>query len=174
MSVLWKDSTSPNSAGTVVRAKVKDITANINRKVASRATRVINALRNAELDVLSGQRSGKVYKKPGTHGEATKATRELKKSYGHKLRGGQLYQASAPGEAPARRMGNLRLHWSGDVTTKENSNGGVTLNAVLESQEKYAAYLEKGHGEVAARPFVERIKEKAEPEIKKILEEPYT
>ena len=154
MSVLWKDSTSSRSIGSAVRVKVKDITANINRKVASRGARAVNALRNAELEVLSGQRSGKRYRKPHTK----KAT----------------YIASAPGEAPARRTGNLRLHWSGDITTKENSNGGVTLNAVLESQEKYSVYLENGTGKAAARPFVEKIKGKAAPEIKKIFEEPYT
>lgn len=174
MSNLWKMGTSPDSAGVAVRAKVKDIKADINRKVASRGARAVNALRNAELDVLQGQRSGKVYHVPGTHGGATKATRQLKKSYGHKLRGGQLYQASAPGEAPARRTGNLRMHWSGDVSSGENSHGGVALNVTLESQEKYAVSLENGHGNVAARPFADRIKEKAEPEVAKIFNEPYT
>ena len=110
--------------------------------------------------------------KPGTHGAATKATRALKKDYRHKLRGGQLYRASAPGEAPALRTGNLRMHWSGDVKVQNNS-GGVTVDAVLESQEKYAYYLEKGKG-MEPGPFVEKIKEKAEPEIRKIYEEPFT
>lgn len=137
-----------------MRAKVKDIKADINRKVASRGARAVNALRNAELDVLKGQRSGKKYRKPYTK----KAT----------------YIASAPGEAPARRTGNLRLHWSGDVSARGNSNGGMALDVTLESQEKYAAALENGHGNVAARPFVDRIKEKAEPEIAKIFSEPYT
>lgn len=153
MSNLWSEGSSPNSAGVAVRAKVKDIKADINQKVASRGTRAVNALRNAELDVLKGQRSGKKYRKPYTK----KAT----------------YTASAPGEPPARRTGNLRLHWSGDVSSQGNSNGGMTLNVALESQEKYAAYLENGHGKVAARPFVDRIKEKAEPEVKKIFNEPY-
>jgi len=154
MSNLWKMGTSPDSAGVAVRAKVSDIKANINRKVASRGARAVNALRNAELDVLKGQRSGKKYRKPHTK----KAT----------------YIASAPGEPPARRTGNLRLHWSGDVSSRGNSNGGIVLDVTLESQEKYAPYLENGHGKVAARPFVDKIKEKAEPEVKKIFSEPYT
>lgn len=172
MIQLWKE-TSSDSAGTALRAKVSEIKAGINRQMASRGARAVNALRNAELNVLQGQRSGKVYHMPGTHGGATKATRELKKSYGHKLRGGQLYQASAPGEAPARRTGNLRMHWIGDVSSHGSNNGGVSLEISLESGEKYAHYLEEGKG-MAARPFVDKIKEKAEPEIKKIFEEPYT
>ena len=45
----------------------------------------------------------------------TKATRKLRKEYGHKLRRGQLYRASKPGEAPAKRTGALRLHWIGHL-----------------------------------------------------------
>lgn len=153
MSDLWKMGTSPESAGVALRAKVKDIKADINRKMASRGTRAVNALRNAELDVLKGQRSGKKYRKPHTK----KAT----------------YIASAPGEPPARRTGNLRLHWSGDVASQKNSNGGTTLTVALESQEKYAYYLENGKG-MDARPFVEKIQEKAKPEVEKIFSEPYT
>ncbi len=47
------------------------------------------------------------------------------------------------------------------------------MTAVLESGEKYAAALEKGTSKMAPRPFVERIKEKAMPEIEKIYRESY-
>ncbi len=88
------------------------MTKDINRKVVARGTRVANALRTAELEVLKGNRSGRVYKKPDTYGKSrTKSTRKLLKDYGHKLKGGQLYRASAAGEAPARRTGALRLQW---------------------------------------------------------------
>lgn len=170
---LWADG-KEGSAGAAIRVIVREKVEDINRKVASRGARAVKALRKAEQDVLQGQRSGRVYKKPDTYGtKATKETRELMKDYGHKLRGGQLYRASAPGEAPARRTGNLRLHWSDDVKTSRLNEGGITVTVQLESQEKYAYYLEKGKG-VAQRPFVERIKRKAEPEIKKIYSEPYT
>lgn len=101
---------------------------------------------------MKGKRSGKVYRKPDTK-TAT-------------------YRASAPGEAPAKRNGDLRLHWNGDVKTKTKSDGGIEVTAILESGEEYAYYLEKGKG-MAPRPFVKRIKEEAEPEIKKIYNEPY-
>ncbi len=54
------------------------------------------------------------------------------------------------------------------------ANNGVRIIAELESQEKYSGFLEEGTSKMAARPFVERIKEKAQIEIKKIYHTPYT
>lgn len=174
---LWADG-GGGGAGSSVRASLKTIVSeqvdNINRKVLSRGTRAVNAIQDAEREVLQGARSGRVYKRPGTYGHTpSKATKKLLGEYGHKLRGGQLYRASAPGEAPARRTGNLRLHWNGDVKTEKISENSVSITVELESQEPYAYNLEVGKG-MAPRPFVERIKKKAEQEIKKIYEEPYT
>lgn len=149
---LWVNTGSIHSVGKAVSVKVSKMTADVDRKVLSRGVRTINALRNAELEVLKGQRSGRVYRKPYTK----KAT----------------YTASAPGEAPARRTGALRLHWKGDVEERETSRG-IGVTAVLESDEKYAYGLENGTSKMAPRPFVEKIKEKAKPEIQKIFSEPY-
>lgn len=148
---LWVDG-AEGSPGKAVRAAVKEQVDFINRKAVSRGTRAVNAIRSAELKVLKGQRSGKVYRKPHTK----RAT----------------YTASAPGEAPARRTGNLRLHWNGQVVPVFKP-GGVKIIAQLESQEEYAAALEYGTSKMARRPFVARVKEKAEPEIRKIFSEPY-
>ncbi len=149
---LWVDGKA-GSAGSAIRATVKEQVTNINRKVVSRGVRAVNAIRNAELEVLKGQRNGRVYRKL-----YTKAT----------------YTASAPGEPPARRTGNLRMHWNGQVKSKNASSGGIAIVAELESQEPYAGYLENGTSKMAARPFVEKIKEEATPEIQKIYSEPYT
>lgn len=151
---LWVDSEAVGSAGRVVRIKVSEMTADINRKVISRASRSVQAMRNAELRVLKGQRSGRKYRKPFTKHAS--------------------YHASAPGEPPARRTGNLRLHWNGQVKTGGMARGGITVIAELESQEPYASHLENGTSKMAARPFAERIKEEAAPEIRKIYEEHYT
>lgn len=148
---LWADGKN-ESAGSVIRATVKGQVADINRKVVSRGVRAANALRNAELEVLKGQRSGRKYRK-----------------YPYKTR----YTASSPGEPPARRTGNLRMHWNGQVESGKISTGRTVVTAVLESQEKYAALLENGTSRIAPRPFVEKIKEKAVPEIRRILGEPY-
>ena len=141
-----------------VDAKMSEMTAKVNRQVVSRATRALNALRSAQLDVLRGQRSGRVYRK-----------------YPQKSK----YTASAPGEAPARRTGALRLHWNGNVETRPK-NGGMEVTAVFESGEVYAKALEegsthtkRGHYVVAPRPFVDRIIERAKPGILKIYGEPY-
>ena len=64
----------------------KKVTA-IGQEMKSRATRGSRALKNAELQVLRGQRGGRSYKK------------SFKKS---------SYTASAPGEPPAVRSGKLR------------------------------------------------------------------
>lgn len=150
---LWADGKA-GSAGSAIRATVKEQVTNINRKVISRGVRAVNAVRNAELEVLKGQRSGRVYRKPYTK----RAT----------------YTASAPGEPPARRTGNLRMHWNGQVKSENSSGGGVAIIAELESQEPYAGILENGSSKMAARPFTEKIKEKAMPEIQRIYGEPYT
>lgn len=149
---LWVDGKA-GSVGSAIRATIKSQVADVNRQVLSRGVRAVNAIRSTELEVLKGQRSGRVYRVPYTK----RAT----------------YRASAPGEAPARRTGTLRMHWNGNVEAR-NTSQGVEVTVVLESGEKYAAVLENGTPKMAPRPFVEKIKEKAEPEIRKIYSEPYT
>lgn len=150
---LWVETDAVHSAGRAVRAKVSEMAEDINRQALARGTRAVNALRNAELNVLKGERSGKRYRK-----------------YPYK----SMYTASAPGEPPARRTGNLRLHWNGQVKKGASSGNGVEIIAELESGETYAAALENGTSKMAPRPFVEKIKEEAAPEIQRIYSEPYT
>lgn len=143
--------TTPKKASGRLKIAVDDTVKKVNREAASRGMRAVNAIRNAELEVLRGKRSGRVYRKPHT------------KSH---------YTASAPGEPPARRTGNLRLNWNGAV---ESSSTGSCLRvtAVLESQERYSTYLENGTRRMAPRPFKQPISEKAMPEIERIYHEKY-
>ena len=169
---LWIETEFVNASGKTVhaeravKAKVSEMITDINRKVASRGVQTVNALHSAELRVLKGQRSGKRYRKPYT-GSLILEERKKKKYRP------PMYTASAPGEAPARRTGNLRLHWNGQVKTESAAKNGISVIAELESQEKYAPFLENGTSNMAPRPFVDRIKEEAEPEIRKIYSEPY-
>lgn len=142
------------NVGGQIEVAVKKVTENVCRQVVSRGTRAVNEIRNAELNVLKGARSGKVYKKPG----------------------GGTYRASAPGEPPARRTGNLRMNWNGRVEGGASGGTSVSLTAVLESMEtKYNDYMEHGTpgGMIAPRPYVERIRDKALPKIEAIYNEPY-
>lgn len=143
---------TPEAAAGELKVKVDQTVRQINQQVASRGTRAVNAIRNAELEVLNGQRSGRVYRKP--HSKAT-------------------YTASAPGEAPARRTGALRIGWNGRVKSNSASGRSVSIVAELESTTPYAGYLENGTAKMAPRPFTDRITEKAKPEIEKIYREPY-
>lgn len=143
--------TTPKKASGRLKIVVDDTVKKVNREAASRGMRAVNAIRNAELEVLSGKRSGRVYRKPHT------------KSH---------YTASAPGEPPARRTGNLRLNWNGTVESS-STGSGLRVTAVLESQERYSTYLENGTRRMAPRPFKQPISEKAMPEIERIYHEKY-
>ena len=143
--------TTPKKASGRLKIVVDDTVKKVNREAASRGMRAVNAIRNAELEVLSGKRSGRVYRKPHT------------KSH---------YTASAPGEPPARRTGNLRLNWKGTVESS-STGSGLRVTAVLESQERYSTYLENGTRRMAPRPFKQPISEKAMPEIERIYHEKY-
>ena len=142
---------TPKKASGRLKIAVDDTVKKVNREAASRGMRAVNAIRNAELEVLRGKRSGRVYRKPHT------------KSH---------YTASAPGEPPARRTGNLRLNWNGTVESS-STGSGLRVTAVLESQERYSTYLENGTRRMAPRPFKQPISEKAMPEIERIYHEKY-
>lgn len=120
--------------------------------VISRGTRAAVALRNSELRVLSGKRSGRVYRKPHT-----------KKA---------VYTASAPGEPPAVRSGTLRRSFMPDSGVSRQS-GSVTVRPYIVSDTRYAGYLEEGTRRMAPRPFRERVITEAKPEIMRIYSEPY-
>lgn len=143
--------TTPKKASGQLKIAVDDTVKNVNREAASRGMRAVNAIRNAELEVLRGKRSGRVYRKPHT------------KSH---------YTASAPGEPPARRTGNLRLNWNGTVESS-STGSGLRVTAVLETQERYSTYLENGTRRMAPRPFKQPISEKAMPGIERIYHEKY-
>lgn len=133
--------------GIYIEKQVKKV----GREALSRSVRASIALRNAELNVLSGQRSGKVYRKP--HSKAT-------------------YTASAPGEPPARRTGNLRMSFAPYTETLQ-SGKDYTVKAGIKSNVDYADILEEGSGHMAKRPYRNPIIEKAKPEVERIFSEPY-
>ena len=117
-------------AAAVLRKEVKFKKEDTIRKKNSKLVRAANALRNAELEVLSGNPS------------------------------------PAPvGSPPGVRSGNLMRNW-----VPYHTGGGKTGVFGILSAMDYAGYLEHGTEKMGARPFVDRIQEKALPEIMKIFE----
>lgn len=115
----------------------------IGQDTKSKAVRAVNEMRNAELQILSGQRNGKIYRKPHTK----KAT----------------YQASAPGEAPARLSGRLRLSWRGQVKAEQQGDK-LIVKSILLTNCKYADILESKKN----RPYKDKIIQRAMPKIRQI------
>lgn len=155
-----------------IKPEIDKIVDQINHEAKSRAFRAANELRNAALNVLRGQRSGRVYKRPFSSSR---------------------YTASAPGEPPAARTGNLRLSWK-TRTGSEIAGSSLTVRPAIVTDVKYAPILEKGfdgevqktkklkkggtktisyHLTIEPRPFEEPIIEAAKPKIKQIYSEPY-
>lgn len=127
-----------------VTQTVTRIIAQIKSQIPARAARCSIALKNASMEVLSGPRSGRTYRKPG----------------------GGTYVASAPGEPPAARTSTLMGSFR-----PIQANPNV---AAIESSIPYAPRLESGSGSMAPRPYRQRIIEQAMPSIKQILNEPYS
>ncbi len=167
------------NASQVIGKIVTSTLQGIQKEVSQRGYRASNELRNASLYVLRGKRSGKVYHMSNTHGaEQTKATKKLMKDYGHKLRGGQLYRASAPGEPPAARTGTFRNSWGTHVRV-EKAGTRFRVISSIESKEKAGGrllgeMLEDGTSRMASRPYKQKIIEKALPKVKKLYNRPYS
>lgn len=134
-------------------AAVEQITAQIRHEMERRAYLAANELKNASLDVLRGQRSGRRYRVPGTR---------------------RYYTASAPGEPPAVRTGTFRLSWQ-----PKTRIDGDTYTSSIESDISVGKYLlgellEEGTTRgMAARPYKDRILDQAEEKIVDIYSRPY-
>lgn len=156
-----------------IESAVEEVVTKVNQGVKSRGYRAANELRNAELEVLRGGRSGRSYIVPGT-GSVRYNKRKKTATITYKR-----YTASAPGEPPAVRTGAFRQKW--DVKTESTDNGdNVSVKGYIESNVrtdngKYllGEILENGTSKMAPRPYKEKIQQKALPKIKKIYREPY-
>lgn len=73
---------------------------------------------------------------------------------------------SAPGNPPGVRTGNLRRNWS--MYYSGGGNGGTFG---IQSGMGYSGYLEHGTRKMAARPYVEKVKQEAMPNIVAIFAE---
>ncbi len=134
-----------------IKPEIDKLVDQINFEAKSRAFRAANELRNSALTVLRGQRSGRVYKRPFSSSK---------------------YTASAPGEPPAVRSGDLRRSWR-QKTASESTGKGLTVKPAITTDVKYAPWLDEGTDRMAPRPFEDPIIEDAKPKRKAIYSEPY-
>lgn len=143
-------------ASQIIGKTVATTLKGVKKEVSQRAYRASNELRNAELYVLRGQRSGKRYRVPGTR---------------------RKYTASAPGESPAVRTGVFRLSWGTHVHVEKNGTHFRAVSAI-ESKERAGGHLlgemlENGTGRTAPRPYKQKVIDRALPKIKAIYQKPY-
>lgn len=131
-----------------MQRRIQQTVSETKSKAKSCAVRASNELRNAALNVLRGQRSGRRYKKPGTSA---------------------AYTASAPGEPPAVRTGMLRMSWGMKATGDNKGN----YAAGIYTDVPYAEMLDEGTpgGKIAPRPYKEKIIETARPKVVQIFSE---
>lgn len=128
----------------------------IRHELPNRAWRAANALRNAELEVLTKQagHGGRVYRVPGTT---------------------KYYKASAPGEVPALRTGTFMKSWRRKAISEGDVHKSVIESTYRVGNGKYVlgTLLEDGTSKMAPRPHHEKILKKAKPEIMRIYREDY-
>lgn len=121
----------------------KEVVDSIEKVASQRMLEAVNVVRNQTLETLSGSRTGRTYKVPGTD---------------------RTYTASAPGQPPAQASGELRQSIKTSVRGE-----GKKLIGLVGSDSKHAAPLEFGTRNMAARPWLRVSFEKALPKIKSIL-----
>lgn len=123
---------------------VELIQSRVGQELQARALEASMALRGAGLRVLRGRRSGRRYRIPTTK---------------------RYYTASAPGEPPAVRTGVFRLSW-------QVAPDGI-VPGINTRYGKLAGWLEEGTRKMKPRPYVERIKAAAWPQVQRIYRRPY-
>ena len=135
------------SAGMKFAQYADRISDGMRDELYRRGVQITQVLRRTELEVLAGARNGIKYKSLPN-------------------------RSSAPGEAPAAQSGKLRQEWD-DITERQGNGHTSIVTSRITSTTPYAGYLEEGIERMAARPFVDKIIEKAEPEILEIARAPY-
>lgn len=117
-----------NNNGFTVRV-IDNSGAILNRFNAEHRARLMAAgaeWHKGVVKILRGSRSGRIYRVPGTQ---------------------RMYQASAPGEAPASRLGDLRTSYKFIIHRSE---------ALIGSPLHYARSLEFGTRKMAKRPHLKK------------------
>jgi hypothetical protein len=121
------------------------VIAEIERMAKIRILDGANIVRNEWVQGLSGNRSGRVYRIPGTK---------------------RTYTASAPGEAPGVLFGDLRRSIRVGQPIVKNGRTSIEIGSELEK----AVWLELGTKKMQARPHAKPAADRAEPAVKAAIE----
>lgn len=113
-----------------VTNKLPKVEKELEQEFEDAITRATLIVHGNLMRVLSGQRSGKRYRVPGTK---------------------RYYFASKPGESPASRLGILRTSYAWLINNK-----GIKARGYVGSPLLYALWLEKGTKKMAKRPHLRK------------------
>ena len=133
------------SNGVELRFFTREVTQAIGEAALGKMHTAVNEIRNTTLETLSGTRTGRTYRVPGT---------------------GRTYTASAPGEPPAQATGRLRQ----SIATEVTREGGDIIGRVGTDQ-SYGKMLEFGThgGKIKPRPWLHLSFSKTVPKVREIL-----
>jgi len=123
--------------------KTEELNRALDQNAPKRMLEAVNELRNEVLKTLSGSRSGRVYRVPGTK---------------------RTYVASAPGQAPATASSGLRQSVKSEVEGR-----GTSVIGKVKAEAAHALPLEFGTRRVKARPFMKPSFDKSLDAIRSIL-----
>ena len=127
----------------VYTSNLEEVMQKIDETARDRMFEAVNEVRNETFDTLTGPRSGRSYTVPGTK---------------------RTYTASAPGEPPAQRLGELRQ----SITAVVEGEGKEVVGMVGTDKD-YGPSLEFGTLKMAARPWLRKTFEKTEDKVKEIF-----
>jgi len=131
------------SAQVKVEMNTKKVMKSIDQTAAQRVIEASNEVRNTMLNTLSGNRTGRTYRVPGTK---------------------RTYTASSPGQAPAQATSGLRQSIKASLEVI-----GRKVIGVIGTDLPNGIMLEKGTKKMAARPWLLVSLMKTMPKIKEIL-----
>ncbi|MDP2362819.1 MAG: HK97 gp10 family phage protein [Ignavibacteria bacterium] len=124
-------------------SNIEKVAADIEKTAKSRMEAAVMEVRNEVLIILSGNRSGRIYKVPGT---------------------GVTYTASAPGEPPAQRLGELRQ----SIATEVEGIGKDIVGRVG-TDKIQGKMTEFGTRNMAARPWLRPTFERMAGKVQEIF-----
>ena len=129
--------------GITFVSNLEQVMGKIDETAKARMNEAVNTVRNQVLETLSGSRSGRTYKVPGTQ---------------------KTYTASAPGESPAQATGELRQ----SISTEVEGQGRDIVGRVG-TDKIQGKMTEFGTKNMAPRPWLRPSFEKREGDIKEIF-----